>query len=199
MEEIISKEIAKKLMEIKGESRGMAIKDDFEYVLQEEGKEGVKKLEDELARLDYPIKYEDIKPMKFYPVGLEAVIMLATKKLFNYDKEDFKKLGEFSARLPLIIRIFMKYFISLNTIAKEAPKMWRRYHTVGDPKVVELSEEKRYAILKVENFNLVSIYCQMLIGYLSSLIQLVVKTPVIGKETKCTFRGDEYHEFLFKW
>ena len=93
----------------------------------------------------------------------------------------------------------MKYFVSLEKIAKEAPKMWRRYHTVGDPKVVEFSEEKRYGILRVENFNLVPSYCQMVIGYLSSLIQIVVKASVTCKETKCTFRGDDYHEFLLKW
>ena len=51
MEEIISKEIAKKLMEMKGKSRGMAVKDDFEYVFREKGEEGVRKLEDELARV----------------------------------------------------------------------------------------------------------------------------------------------------
>jgi hypothetical protein len=199
MEEIISKEIVRKLMDLNGESRGIAIKDDFEYVFQRKGVEGVKMLENELESFGCPIKYEDIKTMQFYPVGLEAVIMLATKKLFNYDKEDFKKLGEFSSKLSFIIRIFIKYFGSLETIARESPKMWRKYHTVGDPTVLEFSEEKRYAILRVENFDLVPIYCQMLTGYFSSLLQMVVKGSVVCKETKCTFKGDDYHEFLLKW
>ena len=76
MEETITKEIAQKLMETKGETRGMSIKGDLEYVLYKKGKEGLKKIEDEMARLGYPIKYKKMKSMKFYPIGLEALNFL---------------------------------------------------------------------------------------------------------------------------
>jgi len=57
----LTKEFAQKLMEIKGEVRGVAFRTDTEYILREKGEEGLKKLEDKMARLGYPIKYKKLR------------------------------------------------------------------------------------------------------------------------------------------
>ncbi len=200
MEEIINKELAKKIIEeIKGETRGIAIKDDFDYVLKRKGKDGVKMLEQELEKLGYPIKYKEIEPMKFYPSGLEPVIMLACKKLFNYTKDDFKALGAFSAKIPSVIRIFIRYLGSLDLIVKSASKMWHKYYTSGELKVIELNKEKKYIIIRLENFALHPVYCIGLEGYFPALVGMVIKGKITCQETKCIHRGDEYHEFIIKW
>jgi hypothetical protein len=37
-------------------------------------------------------------------------------------------------------------------------------------------------------------------GYFCGITQMIVKVQQINfKETKCTFRGDDYHEFLITW
>ena len=199
MQEIITKEIAQELMSIKGETRGMAIKDDFEYVLLKKGKEGLEKLENEMKNLGYPIKYKDIKVMNFYPSGLEPIVMIATNKVFDFTKEDFRELGKFSARLPLIIRLFMKYFGSLDMIVKNIQKMWRTYYTKGNLKVVDFNKDKRYVIVRLEDFALHPFYCIGLEGYFSTIVSMVIKGSATCQETKCVHRGDDYHEFLVKW
>jgi len=201
MNQELTKEIAKKLMEIKGEARGVVFKTDIEYILGEKGEEGIKKLEDELEKLGYPVKFKEIKTMEFYPVGLRAISLLAIKKVFNFDDEKIKEMGFYGTKISLIIKFFIKYVFSFQRVFfKESPKIWREHWTIGEMAPVELNEEKKYAILRLKDFNLHPIYCRFLEGYISGLIQLMVKSPkIICEETKCTFRGDEYHEYLIKW
>lgn len=199
MEEIINKDIATKLMEIKGETRGIALKSDQEFVLQEKGEEGVKLLQKTMQELGFPIDYAKIRPMDFCPVGLRAISLLIMKAIFDFDDEKFRKMGMIQSKTSLIIRLFMKYFISLSEVAKKVPDMWEKYYTIGVLTVTKISEEKKYGILKLENFRLHPLQCRVLEGYFASIISMVVKSPVICRETKCIFKGDGYHEFSAKW
>ena len=186
-------------MKLKGEIRGVAIKGEMEFILKEEGEEGLKKLEDQIAELGYPIKYKEIKPMTFYPLNLYGVIQLVIKSLFNFDNKKFQEMGRFESRTSIVIRLFMKYLVSIEMAVEKAPKMWRKYFTVGNLRVVKLNKEKRYAILRIENFHFISILCENLKGYIASIIEMVTNEKTTCEETKCVHRGDEYHEFLVKW
>ncbi len=199
MEQIISKEELEELMRIEGETRGMSIKGEADFILKEEGEEGLKKLEETVANLGFPIKFNEVKSMDFYPLYVEAVMLVAIKKLFNYDEKKFQEMGRFESKLSLIIKLFIKYFVSLERAIKVAPRMWRENYTVGNLKVAEFDEEKKYALLRIENFRFHPLHCQDLKGYFSGVIQMIVGKPVTCQEMKCIHRGDEYHEFLMKW
>ena len=199
MEQVISKEEFDDLMKIKGEIRGMSLKIIANFILREKGKEGLKEIEDTITNLGYPIKYKDIKAMTFYPVGLEAVTELALMRIFNFGKEEFKKLGEFAPKSAVVVRLFMRYLFSMNSLIKGIPKMWKIYYTVGSLKVAELNEEERYMILRLENFRLHPAECQIYLGYFPTVLQMVTGRKTTCEETKCVHRGDGYHEFLLKW
>lgn len=201
MNQELTKEVAQKLMEIKGEARGGTLKIDMEYILKEKGEEGLKKVEGELEKLGYPIKYKEINTLGYSPVGLRAISLLVIKKVFNFDNEKIKEIGLFGTKISLILKFFIKYVFSFQKVFfQESPKIWREHWTIGELVPVELNEEKKYAILRLKDFNLHPIYCRFLEGYLPGLFQLMVKIPQITcEETKCFFRGDEYHEYLIKW
>ncbi len=199
MAEKLTKEIAQKMMEIKGRVRGVAIKGDLEFILEKEGEKGLKKLEEEIARVGYPIRYNQLKPMNFYPIGMKGITLLAIKNLFNFDNKKFQEMGRFGSKLHPVIRVFMKYFVSPEMFVSQAPRMWRSYYTIGECKVVEFNKEKRYVILRIDNFSYFPDHCQVLIGYFSNIFQMVINKEVTCEETKCVFKGDEYHEFLLKW
>jgi len=199
MEQIISKKEVDELMKIKGEARGISIKGEAEFILKEKGEEGLKKLEDTMAKIGCPIKYSELKSLSFYPLKYEAITTLVLKEVFNFKEEDFRKVGAFEAKLSLIIKMFLQYFFSLGLMAKKAPIIWKRYYTVGNLTVPEFNKKEKYAILRLENFKLHSSHCRTLEGFFATLVQMVVKDSVTCKETKCTFKGDEYHEFLLKW
>ena len=146
MEQIISKEELEELIKIEGKTMGNSIKNSGEFILREEGEEGLKKLEDAMSALGYPIRYREIKATSFYPSNLLAITFVTMKRLFSYDDKKFQEMGEFRAKFSLIIRLFMRYFVSIDKAAKALPIIWRKLFTTGDARVVELNKEARYAI-----------------------------------------------------
>jgi hypothetical protein len=201
MEDDLSKENIKRLLEIGVKARGVILKTDEEYILKEKGEEGLKKLEDELEKLGQPIKFQEIKTMDFYPIGLRAVSLLAIKKVFGFDDEKIKEIGLFATKTSLIIKLFVRYFLSVQRVfMKEAPRLWAKHYTVGELNTVELNEEKKYGIIRLRNINVHPIVCCYLEGYFCGILHLIIKSSRINsQESKCTFRGNEYHEYLLKW
>lgn len=117
--EKLTKELTKKLMEIKGEARGVTLEIDGKYILKEKGEEGLKKLEDELEKLGYPIKYKEIKTFDYYPAGLRALSLLAIKKVFGFDIKKIKEIGFSGTKISLIIKFFIRYVFSFQKFFSE--------------------------------------------------------------------------------
>ena len=186
------------MMEMKGEARRVSIKGNWDAILKKEGEEGLKKLEEKMAEVGYPLKYNEIKAMAFYPTGLDAISIAAIKEIFNYTDKDLEEIGALSVNFSWFFKIFLKYFGSLSLIADQVPKMWKNYYTVGSLEVVDYSEEKRYVIMRLKDY-FVKFGCPTIKGYSKKVLNMILKKPVICEETKCTLRGDEYHEFLLKW
>lgn len=201
MNQELTKEAAQKLMEIKGECRGMHLKNDAQYILAKKGEGALKKVEKELERLGCPIKYKEIRAFNFYPVGLRAVSLLAIKKVLNLTDEDIRDLCGYAAGVSLIVKLYLKFFYSIPKIVEKASKIWREYFTVGELKITDYNEEKGYCILQKKGLDLHPLFCgPCLEGYIANLVKMVVKSgKVTCKETKCPFRGDKLHEFLVKW
>jgi len=199
MEQIISKEELDKISEESGEARGATFKNALDFVLKKEGPDGLKKIENLMEELGYPIKSTEIKLMNFYPLNSYLVLQLAIKNFFNYDDKDFQEMGEFMAKSSMIMRLFMKYFASLDNLIKQGPRAWRMYFSTGELKVVEINKEKKYMVSRLEDFAYGQLHCQIIKGFYSSIIQMILRSKVTCEEIKCPLRGDEYHEFLFKW
>ena len=151
--------------------------------------------------MGHPIKYKEIETFGYYPVGLRALSLLVIKKVFNFDDEKIKEIGFFGTKVSLIIKFFIKYVFSTQKVfLQEGPRIWREHWTIGRLVPVELNEKEKYAVLQLKDFNLHPIYCIFLEGYLSGLFSMIVKSPKITcQEKKCSFKGDEYHEYLIKW
>lgn len=199
--QFLTKEKAQKLMTIKGEVRGVVFKTDGDYILLKKGEEGLQKIEQELKELGYPIKYKEIKTMAFYPVGLRALSLLAIKKVFGFNDAEIEEMGSFATKTSLLIRLFTKYIFSPSSaFYRQGTEIWKRHWTVGQLIPAEFNEEKKYAVIQLKDFDLHPVYCCYLKGYLPRLIRAMIKTEKITcQETKCTFLGDDYHQFLIKW
>jgi hypothetical protein len=99
-------------------------------------------------------------------------------------------MGASVVKFSLFMKIFMKYLGSLNLIANEVPKIWKEHYTIGKLIMPDFSEEKRYAIIREENFKIHPIYCDIHKGYFLKVAQMIVNFPVTSQETKCMFKGD---------
>jgi len=196
---MLTKQEAENLMKVEGEARGVALKDDLDFILEKKGEEGLKKVEAKMAELGYPLKYKEIRSMDFYPMGLANLFLLAIKEVFNFEEKDLEEWGSSIVKFSIFTKIFMKYFGSLKLIAEQAPKIWRKHYTIGDLEMSEFSKEKRYVVLRLKNFKVHPIHCSILKGMFSKITEMVVKSPVVCKETKCMFQGDKHHELLLTW
>ena len=197
----LTKEIASKLMAIQGEIRGIDLKADAEFIVKERGEESLKKIKEELEEIGYPIEYERLEVMNFYPGGLKALSLLAIKKVFNFDDRKIEEMGKLAPKTSLIIKLFIKYFSSVSKLFfEETPKIWKEHWTAGEFLPAVLNEEKKFAVVRIKNLNLHPIYCLYLRGYFSTLSKMITGGQKINcQEIKCPFRGDEYHEFLITW
>lgn len=195
------KEIFEKLSKAKGEVRGVVFKTDMEFVLKEKGEKGLSQLEDILKKTGFPIKYKEIKSMDFYSIGLRVISLLAIKDVFGFKDEKIKEMGFLATKNSLIIKLFVKYFFSTQKVFfEESPKMWEKHYTVSKLLPIEMNEEKKYAILRIEDLVLDPVFCLYLGGYFCGVIQMLVKAyKIYFQETKCPFRGSKYHEYLLKW
>lgn len=199
MEKVISRKEVERLENIKGKTMGNSIKNTGKFILEREGEEGLRKLEETMASLGHPIKYDDIRATDFYPSSLLAITFLAMKRVFDYSDEDFREMGRFRVKFSLIIRLFMKYFVSLDKAARKAPTIWRNLFTTGNAKVAELNKEEGYAILRVEDYRFHPLQCRVIEGIFPAVLRMILKKEVSCKETKCIHKGDDYHDFLIKW
>ena len=198
---LTKKEADKFLKEIKGEARGQVFQVDWDYVNETWGEKGIKKLENRMLKLGHPLKYEEIKTMYYYPLGLYIISLLSIKDIFNLDDKAIKKMGMAIVKFSFFTKIFLAYFPSLRLLAtsKEVPRNWRRHYTLGDFQMSSYSEKKKSATLTLKDFKSHPVHCALIEGYFAKLGQLVVKSSVTCKETKCMFKGDPYHELLLTW
>ncbi len=198
---IVDKEIAKKLIAIEGQIRGMDLKADAEFVLKKDGREGLEKVKEKLKEVGFPIEYEKVNPLDFYPGGLKAISLLAIKTALAYEDEDIVAMGELAPRISLIVKVFTKYFGSARFwFFQEGPKIWQRYWTVGELVPIQIDEKEKFATLQFRNLSLHPVYCTYLRGYLITMAKMLFGSEIATcQETKCTFKGDKFHEFLIKW
>jgi len=124
----VDRRLAKKLMEFKGEIRGVDLRNDAEFIIKENEKEEVKKVKKEFKKIGYPIEYGKLETMKFYPGGLKALSLLLIKKALNFDAQKIKEIGSYAPKISFIVKIFIKYFSPISKFFfKETPRAWKKY------------------------------------------------------------------------
>jgi len=162
---IVSKEELEKLNIVKGEVIGLSLKNDFEFVLEKKGKEGLKRVEKEMARLGYPLKYKELKKFQWYPEKMN-LLLLVMQRVFNWDDETMREAGRFGAKISSISRIMIKYFVSMEKLIKVVGKYWRNYHTTGNLVPIEVNKKERYALIELRDFTAgYPVHCRYLEGY----------------------------------
>ena len=200
MSQKLTKEELDKLLKIKGMVRGAVFQTDAQYVLRHWGKKGLEKLEKRIKELGYPIDYRHSRAMSWYAVGLRTISLLLIKDTFSLSMEDIKKMGEEAPKVSFVIKILARFFVSLEKTWKEYPKYWAKNYAAGKLKMVKLDMKNHQAIVRLEGLSTHPAFCKYLTGYLMTIGSLSVKSPYVNCfETRCTFKGDPYHEYHFLW
>ncbi len=193
-------EIAEKLLSFEGKVKGEAFRTHKQYIEKKEGEEAVKKVEEKMAQLGAPIEFEKIKPLRWYDEGKSSLVVVVAKEIFNWSKDDIYEMGRFSSKSSFIVKVLMRYFVSLDKVLKEAPKYWRKYCDFGEVEVVELNKKRKYIMLRIRETDLHPLVCLFYAGYFHGFAEMNIKSEEIKvEEIKCRSKGDPYHEYLITW
>jgi len=188
------------LMRIKGSMRGELLRNNFIYLKEKEGEGAVKKMEDRLKELGYPLIFKDIKTYGWYKDPFCAVFMLIFKEQFNWNEEDIVNLGRFSPKYSFIMKLAFKYLISAKIAFWAASKLWHKNVDYGEIESYEINEANKYLIFRLKEYELHPLVCLYIKGYFMGLFEYIVgKNSTLAEETKCTFKGDPYHEYKISW
>jgi hypothetical protein len=188
------------MLKMKGEIRGVVLKTDINYVLQREGEEGVKKIESGFRELGFPVNYEEIRAVNWYPLGWAMVFGFLAIRFFNWPESDMVEIGKQAPKFSFMIRTLAKYLVSPKVGFEAAAKFWTKQISIGTARTIEFDEKKQRAVLRVEGFKGHWIICAYVRGYLETVTTFTLKNmQATIRETKCALKGAEYHEFEITW
>ncbi len=195
----ITKEEVEKIMSAEGEVRGTTFKTDEAFIQREVGEDGPKKVEEELQKMGHPLKYADMNGMDFYPIGMRILSLIAIKKALNFSDEKIKEMGSNAPRASLLIKFFMKHFLSPEKTFARSGEMWDKHYTAGKLEAVNVDIAGKTVVMRLTGVKIHPIFCTYLAGYFGGVGKLVVQKEAETKEHKCPFNGDDVHEFTIKW
>ncbi|PIS38764.1 MAG: hypothetical protein COT34_02110 [Candidatus Nealsonbacteria bacterium CG08_land_8_20_14_0_20_43_11] len=196
---MISNEELERIKNIPGEAIGASIKEDLRFVLIKEGTEGLKKVEDELERLGYPLKLKEIKTFHWYPFSLNLLITAIAKEVFQWEDETFREAGRFSAKISIVLKILVKSFIALEDTLKQVGRFWRMYYTVGEVSA-EYNKKERTIVVVIRGLTGHPAFCRNLEGFTWQVFSYHLPTDtLVVKEIECPFTGGSAHKFQLKW
>ena len=199
METLIWREELEKLKAVRGNARGLVFKTVLEFVIRDQGREGLKRLEETMADLGLPIKYEEIKATQVFPLRTYLVLQLAIKEIFQYNDQKFQAMGAYMCKASFIVRLLLKHFSFIFTASEQAPRAWRNYFDVGEMEITELSRGKRVMVVRLKNFDFHPLHYEIVKGFLGVAMQLVVSSPTSCEQTKSGLEGQSYNEFVVRW
>lgn len=195
---MINKEELDKLIKIKGEVKGVVFQTDANYILKKEGEKGLKKLEEAVKELGYPIDYRKSRALDVYPIGLRVVSLILIKDTFAWPDSEIRRMGYMAPTTSFIVKLLMKFFVDFKKFINEVPKYWKKHYSVGSLEVLSMNEETKEAVLHLKDINIDPLLCLYLEGYFERLYEFVVGGGKgICKENKCVFKGDSCHEYIF--
>ena len=199
-EKLSLEEISRDLRQKNGNARGDIIIGNLSYIQQEKGDEGLKLIKNKIKELGYTDDLDKIKPLEWYPESMSAMIIISAKEIFQWENKDIFIMGNLTTKYSLVMKMLIKYFSNLEMVFAEASKYWEKYLDVGRLEAVEINDKKNFMVLVIKDYNFHPDICFYHAGRMLKIAQLSLgKENVNIEETKCTFKGDPYHEYLITW
>lgn len=190
-------EIAR-IMKEEGKVRGATMQTDAEYVKRHYGAEGLEKVKKLQQEWGFPIDYDKLKALDWYPIGLRFVSMLGVKEALNLSDEDVRKMGSEAPKYSFVVKLLMKFFLSTEKTFRNAPIYWQKHWSRGKMELGEFNEKNKRMLIWLTDFNIHPIYCRFGEGYYETISRFSLPTAKC-RETKCPTKGDDRHEYLITW
>lgn len=200
MEKDYLEDRTRELLEKNGNIKGETINFILQYLQKKEGDDAIIKLKNRLSELDFPVDIEKVKSFSLVKDSIVAIIMIAIKDVFGWTDDDIYEMGKAEPKNSLIVRLLMKYLVSIEKTFERAPDFWRKFYDFGYLEAVEFNEEEKCFKLKLYKYDTDPVMCKYLAGFIHTMVAFSMKEGDVSvEETKCIYNGDDCHEFFVKW
>ena len=196
----ITKEEIDRIMKVKGRISGAVFKEYYHFILERKGEKGVREVEKRLKELGYSINFKKASTFKWYPMAFSCVVLLVVVEVFGEDISVSFDIGYEAPSYSLIAKLLMKY-VSIEKIVKESQKYWRKYIDLGNLKCADFNKEKKYTVMRLENFRKFhEVTYAYIKGFFVRIFEMVTKSKNVKiEQTKSLFKNDPYDEFKINW
>ena len=177
--------------------KGVTFLPNLEYIKMKRGEMGVNMVLEEMRKRGYNYDFRKMKKTEWLPAEVRKVFLEATMDALGWDEKRIFDMGVNAPKVSLIMRYFFGLFLTVRKVFEAAPEMWRAHYSSGNL-YFKLYEEG-HVIMVLENFDISPLFCEYLRGFFKGVANLTKVKNMKVEETKCTFRGDEYHEYTFTW
>ncbi len=199
MKKELLKEIVERLLEKKGMVRGEKFRTHAAYIKQKKGVDGLRAVENAMKEIGHPFKFNDIRSLDWYPVGLSPAVIIIAKDLFEWNDKDIFDMGYSAPNYSFIFKMTLRIAVSIEKMLKGCSSYWYKNYDFGRVEAFYNEKEKKI-IAKILDFKLDPIMCSYLQGYILRMLQYVIKgIDATIEETKCVHKGDPYEEYVIKW
>ncbi len=189
-----------KIVKLDGSFRGSDLRTDAAYVESISGSNGLDDVEAAFKRLGYPLEYQNIDNLSWYPICLRVLSLRMIEDVLRLDEAGMKKMGDAAPKFSFLVRTGMVSPGDHSAIRETIPLYWRLHYSVGEMSVNGSDDRKGSLIVRLERFNVHPVLCAYLEGCLRRLIQFGLPgEKVESAETGCYSKGDAFHEYRFSW
>jgi hypothetical protein len=192
------KKTADELMLKKGNMKGDALGTHAAFIRYKEGEDGVRKVEEKMEQLGYPIRFKDISIYNWYPVAQILLCMIVAKEIFNWKDSDIEEAALFTIKNSSFIKLYFKFFVSLEKLVQLMPQYWEKNYDFGKIEIT-YDKENEKAHIRIKDYDFHPLNCLAFKAMGREFIYLAKGKKPILEETKCTHKGDPYHEYLVTW
>jgi len=182
---------------MEGECSASTFTPNIEYIRKKRGIGGVEAVLKVLNDYGYDYTTDRFRGLTKVPVDLRRDMLFAARDALGWDDEQIKDMGYNAPKVSFVLKFFIGMFGNVKRIFEHAPEMWRKHYTVGRLRKVHFEQGR--IVIAVEDFDLDPLVCKYLEGYFRGVSELAPVGKVGVAETKCTFRGDERHEYELTW
>ena len=173
---LITRKELDQIKKIKGHTIGDGLSKDREFVLKEKGKKGLKKAEDKMEELGHPVKYKEIDRNKRYPAATDILFLLVCKRMFKWNDDKIREWGQWGVKVHFITKMMMKYFTSLEVLAKQANRYWSMYYDEGEMKMEQIDKKEKNIILSFQGFKTHPVHLRYIEGVIHQAVSFVVRS-----------------------
>ena len=199
---MINKKKILELKKIKGKARGITLKTDYRYIVSQKNTKKIKEVERRIKKIEPKFDYNKIKNIEWYPLWWRMLSLLVIKDVFEWKDKDIIEMGRQAPKNSFIVKIVLRYFVSIEKTLKEGSKYFSKHYYPGVFEPLEYNEKEKYVRYRLKNFESDPIICVYFLGYFETVGKLGNQgKPTTVTELQCASKknGGEYHEFMTKW